>query len=77
MPLGRLAEASVVPACLPPLELEAMWEQGFSNPQLFSLHPTLPAVSNHDIKYQLTTWSNWGTSMCLAFAGHYLPVEES
>lgn len=48
--------------CLPSPELEAMWEQGvFLLLSCLSLQPTLTEVGNHDTKYQLSTWSNWGT----------------
>ena len=55
--------------CLTPV-LEAAWEQGaFPFISHSSLQPNLLEVSTGDIKYQLATWSSWGTSRCLAFVG--------
>lgn len=42
-----------------------------STPQLMQFTTQLTEVSKGDIKYQLTTWSNWGMSMCLAFVGAF------
>ena len=70
MPFGKLAETSTMPACLPhPCAGGCAGTRCISTPQLFQFTTQLTEVSKGDIKYQLTTWSNWDTSMCLALVG--------